>query len=150
MSIKKKVQVYSDGSATTADNPGGWAFVIVVDGQKTSEGSGGLKNCTNNVAELTAALKGLEFVKATMILDEVEIELISDSQLVLNYTNGKWQCKKLHLALLHSKLRKLNDELNLTTTWVRGHTGVPNNERCDELAKAEREKMICANSAQNV
>lgn len=134
------VQIYSDGSATTADKPGGYGFVVVVDGVKVHEGSGGIPKSTNNVAELTAALEGLEYAKANY--PGAEIELISDSMLVLNYTNGSWRCKKLHLALLHSKLRKLNDELKLKTTWVRGHTGNKYNEECDILAKSEREKLM--------
>ena len=136
----KAVEVWSDGSATTAENPGGWAFVVIVDGAKVHEASGGLQSCTNNVAELTAALEGLKYATANYPQDE--ITLISDSMLVLNYTIGKWQCKKLHLAMLHAGLRKLHSSFNIGTKWVRGHTGVEHNERCDELAKAERAKLM--------
>jgi ribonuclease HI len=136
----KQVEVWSDGSATTAENPGGWAFVVVVDGVKVYEASGGLQSCTNNVAELTAALEGLKHATANYPQDD--ITLISDSMLVLNYTNGKWQCKKLHLAMLHANLRKLYTTFKVSTRWIRGHTGVEHNERCDQLAKAERAKLM--------
>ena len=138
-----KIEVYADGSATTADTPGGWAFVVVIDGQKVHEGSGGILKATNNVAELTAALSGLEYCATTYPTESVT--LISDSQLALNYTNGSWNCRKLHLAMLHAKLRKIYESGKVTTQWVRGHSGVEHNERCDQLAKSEREKLVLAN-----
>lgn len=137
-----KVEVYSDGSATTADKPGGYAYVVIVDGVKSHEFAGGIAKSTNNVAELTAAVEGLKYVKNDPVLSQGEVILVSDSQLVLGYANGSFKCKKLHLALLHANLRKLHDELNVTTRWERGHQGEPNNERCDELAKSEREKLM--------
>ena len=140
------VEVWTDGSATTAEKPGGWAYVILLDGAKVHEASGGMLYCTNNVAELTAADEGLRY--ATSTYPDAEITLVSDSMLVLNYTNGTWRCKKFHLALLHSSLRKMYGHFNVDTRWVRGHTGVEHNERCDELAKAEREKLMNAEEAQ--
>lgn len=135
------VQVYSDGSATTADKPGGYAYVIVTDGVVLESGSGGIPSSTNNVAELTAALSGLERVKE-LGLKYKTLELVSDSMLVLNYTNGNWKCKKMHLAMLHAKLRKLHEELKVNTMWVKGHSGNEHNETCDQLAKAERDKLM--------
>jgi len=143
-----KIEVWSDGSATTADQPGGYAFVILVDGVKVHEGSGGLQKCTNNVAELTAAKEGLEY--ATTTYPDADIVLVSDSMLVLNYTNGTWQCKKLHLAMLHSALRLMFKSFKITTRWVRGHTGEEYNELCDKLAKAEREKLMCKKDVPSV
>ena len=138
-----KVEVYADGSATTAESPGGWAFVVVVDDVKVHEGSGGISKATNNVAELTAALEGLQY--ATSAYPTEKVVLISDSMLALNYTNGTWKCKKIHLAMLHAKLRKLYEGGKIETKWVRGHTGVEHNERCDQLAKSEREKLMVCN-----
>jgi len=139
------VEVYSDGSATTGDKPGGFAFVICVGGVKVAEGSGHLQKATNNVAEITAAIAGLEYV-STHDLPGVggesgvpEITLVSDSKLVLGYASGEYQCKAMHLLPLMLKLRKLYKNLSATTRWVRGHTGDEHNERCDVLAKSARE-----------
>ena len=132
-----KITVYSDGSSDgKTGGVGGWAFVILVDGVKVHEASGSEESATNNTMECRAALEGLKYATATY--PNESIELISDSQLVLNYTNGKWKCKKLHLALLHSQLRKLHETGKVTTKWERGHIGEVNNCRCDELAKAAR------------
>ena len=54
-----KIEVYSDGSATTADKAGGWGSVIVIDGALHKELSGHLESATNNDAELEAAIQGL-------------------------------------------------------------------------------------------
>lgn len=139
------VEVYSDGSATTGDKPGGFAFVVCVGGVKVAEGSGHLPKATNNVAEITAAIAGLEYV-STHDLSGVdnessvsEVVLVSDSKLVLGYASGEYQCKAMHLLPLMLKLRKLYRQLNATTRWVRGHTGDEHNERCDVLAKSARE-----------
>jgi ribonuclease HI len=137
-----KIEVFTDGSATTADKPGGWAFVILVDGVKYQEGFGHLAKATNNVAELTAGVEGLRHVAGDPFLCSAEeITLISDSQLVLHFADNTWQCKKFHLVSLTIELRKLYSSLKANTRWVKGHSGDPNNERCDELAKAAREKI---------
>ena len=158
-------EVYSDGSATTADKPGGFAFVIVRDGVKLSEGSGHLPKATNNVAEITAAIRGLE-----TLLNSAEyaaacvshpnganVVLVSDSQLVLNYANGGYQCRKPHLLPLYIALRKNYQLAKATTRWVRGHTGDEHNERCDVLAgvarcqqPAHKDNQVSANPAESI
>lgn len=138
-----EICVYSDGSATTADKPGGWAFLVLVDGVKVYEESGYLPKATNNVAEVTAALRGLSHVKALYGCNAAgtlrTIILRSDSQLVLGYASGRYQCKAMHLLPLYLQLRKLYKELNIKDEWIRGHSGEQYNERCDVLAKAARE-----------
>jgi ribonuclease HI len=150
------IEVYSDGSATVATEPGGWAFVICVDGVKVAEGSGHLSTATNNVAEVTAAIRGLEYVATTDLCgcvgstvitsdaqndsaDGTRIVLISDSQLTLRWATGEYRCKKWHLVPHVIQLRKLLQKLNAETRWVKGHNGDEHNERCDVLAKAARE-----------
>jgi ribonuclease HI len=153
------LEVYSDGSATTADKPGGWAFVICVNGIKVAEGSGHLLQATNNVAEVTAAIRGLEYIETHDIsgLDDSDtgrshenseetvrgtirnVVLISDSQLTLKWATGEYRCKKWHLVPVVIELRKLMQRTGAKTRWVRGHNGDEQNERCDVLAKAARE-----------
>ena len=133
------VEIYADGSATTADKPGGYGFVLVVDGIKEYEGCGHLVRATNNVAEITAAIRGLEYVKNdARLINADTIILVSDSQLVLRYASGEYQCRKPHLVPLYCKLRQLHNKLNIKTRWVKGHSGDLHNERCDILAKTAR------------
>jgi ribonuclease HI len=144
-----EIIVYSDGSGNTFDSDGGYGFRMLVDGIQCTDGSGYLKKATNNVAELQAAIKGLECAKAYMksysevhdyeqYKTQYNVTLISDSQLVLGYASGKYMCKAIHLSTYYIKIRALHDELNITTKWERGHQGEPNNEAVDKLAGQAR------------
>lgn len=142
----KNIEVWSDGSGNTFESDGGYGFRLVVDGSVYKEGSGYLARATNNVAEITGAISGLEELQRSIATDpllstgDLSITLISDSQLVLGYASGKYQCKALHLTQLYIRLRQLYKELNCQTKWVRGHSGVEHNEACDKLAKSARQQ----------
>lgn len=133
-----KIEVYADGSGNTMDSDGGWGFRIVADGEVIQDGSGYLVKATNNTAEITAAIEGLKAAKA-IIKDDDEVTLVSDSQLALNYADGSWKCKAIHLAQLRIELQNLYKELNASKRWVKGHNGDEHNEACDLLAKTARE-----------
>lgn len=139
-----KLAIYTDGSATTADKPGGWAFVAVAEGKELARQSGYIANATNNVAEITAAIRGLDWYVGTLHSSPetfhgiTQIELVSDSQLVLKYATGEYRCKAMHLVPLYISLRKLYGEAKATTRWVKGHNGDHFNEICDQLAKTAR------------
>jgi len=135
------VDVYSDGSGTSFGKAGGWAFVVVVDGVKVHEQSGGEHNATNNTMELSAALYGLSWVLGQPQYAGADVTLISDSQLVLGFASGRWNCKKQHLALLAAKLKTAFTKLNAKDKWVRGHNGDVFNERCDVLAGEARKQL---------
>jgi ribonuclease HI len=95
-----KVEIYSDGSSDgTSTGRAGWSYVIVVDGVKHSEGSGGFSVGTNNIAEIKGASEGLAaFERSDDLRGASEVVLISDSQLVLNFATGNWRCRKHHLV----------------------------------------------------
>lgn len=139
-----KIEVYSDGSGNTFDSDGGYGWRLVVDGVLVAEGNGYLSSATNNVAEITAAIKGLD--AATTYVHNLPLQpsvtpkvvLVADSQLVLGYANGTYKCKALHLTTLYIQLRKVFKAIGADTRWVRGHSGDPHNEACDKLAKAGR------------
>jgi ribonuclease HI len=141
------IEVYADGSATTADKPGGYAYVVCVNGVKVHEGSGHILKATNNVAEVTAAIRGLSYVATTDLPGCEEavggagssVVLISDSQLTLRWATGEYRCKQWHLVPLVIELRKVFNKLNATTRWVKGHNGDEHNERCDVLAGEARQ-----------
>jgi len=137
--MKPDIRVYTDGSGTTKDKPGGYGYVITVDGKFELEDLGYIPKATNNVAELTAAVRGLK--KAEPLLTkypDAHITLVSDSKLVLGYASGEYKIKAMHLWPLYIELRQLHDKFKITCEWVKGHSGDVNNERCDVLAKAGR------------
>lgn len=136
-----KIEVYTDGSATTADKPGGWAYVLIVDGKKEVECCGHMPNASNNDAEMRAAIEGL--TTAFRIImghkeDPYEVHLVSDSQLVLGWANGTYRFKQADKIDIYNKLKALVSRMSVKTRWVRGHNGDEHNERCDRLANEAR------------
>lgn len=137
-----QIDVYSDGSATTAEKPGGWAYVITVDGKKVAECAGHSPTATNNDMELEAAIQGLTALVKLRVLEpsykEGKATLVSDSQLVLGWASGRYKFKQMEKIEKYNQLRKVVDHLKADTRWVRGHSGDEHNERCDKLANAAR------------
>lgn len=134
------IEIYTDGSGTSINLPGGWAFVVLDNGQQVCEHSGAINMASNNTAELTAAIKGLEYAKK--YFNGRKITLVSDSMLVLNYAAGKWKVKAMHLTPLFISIRRLYKELEIETRWVKGHSGNPHNSRADALARKARLSLL--------
>lgn len=142
-----KIEVYTDGSATVATKPGGWGFVVVLDGVKHHEGSGSMEKATNNDAELQAAVEGLKSVLLMRVKEpekygQAEVTLVSDSEIVLGWTNGTYRFKQKAKMATYEILKSIASRLRVHTRWVEGHTGDVHNERCDELANIARKSLL--------
>lgn len=143
-----KIEVYSDGSATTKDKPGGYGYVIVIDGVKHSEGNGHMANASNNDAELEAAIQGLgaalkivgkyDGTFTTEHDGTFDVTLCADSQVVLGWVSGRYRFKQQDKMHKYDQLRFIVKRLNVNTRWVEGHSGDEHNERCDKLANEAR------------
>ncbi len=141
MKQHKHVTIYTDGGSLGNPGPGGYGAVLRYNGHKR-EISGGYRLTTNNRMELMAAIKALKALK-----EPCDVTLHTDSQYVANgITKGwakrwranDWMRNKKEKALnadLWAQLLALCEEHNVTFVWVRGHAGIPDNERCDKLAK---------------
>jgi ribonuclease HI len=142
-----KIDCYSDGSATTSQNAGGWGSVIIIDGLLHKELAGHLEKATNNDSELVGAIKGLTYVLEYISTLggsfplELDVTLISDSEIILNWANGTYRFKQTEKMFLYEELRRLVKKLNVKTKWVRGHSGDVFNERCDKLANNARKNI---------
>lgn len=140
--------LYTDGACSGNPGPGGWAFVLRHPASgKEIQRSGGEAATTNNRMELMAVIRGLEALTRPSA-----VELYSDSQYVLKGLKewlAGWKTKGWKTANkqpvknqdLWMELDALQAKHAVTFHWIRGHTGHPENERCDELAVAEIEKM---------
>ncbi|MCA9676422.1 MAG: ribonuclease HI, partial [Myxococcales bacterium] len=123
------IAVWTDGACTGNPGPCGIGVVVVEDGERR-EASEYLGEGTNNIAELVAIERGLELVR-----DRQRCVLVhSDSSYALGLLGKNWKAKAN--AELVARLRKLAGEF-ADVRWikVKGHAGVPENERCDQLAR---------------
>jgi ribonuclease HI len=124
------LQIYCDGACSGNPGPGGWAFVIP---GFNIELSGYDPATTNNRMELVAVIQALNYISRNSSTSEVEI--ITDSQYVVNTMAQGWQMKKnIDLWRILLDLIKLFREVKWT--WVKGHSSNLYNTRCDELAVA--------------
>ncbi len=127
MEQRPVIHLYTDGAASGNPGPGGWGAVLCC-GSLRKEMSGGYSLTTNNRMELLAVIKGLEAIR----WQGAEVEIWSDSQYVVNTVTQGWKRKKNHD--LWAQYDALAGRFRLTFTWIRGHAGHPENERCDRLA----------------
>ena len=144
---RPQVELYTDGACSGNPGPGGWAYILRHPAtQKEREASGGDPATTNNRMELLAVIRGLEALTRPS-----RVELYSDSQYVLNGLNewmAAWKARGWKTAAkkpvknqdLWLRLDELITEHEISFHWVRGHDDHPENERCDQLAVAARDK----------
>jgi ribonuclease H / adenosylcobalamin/alpha-ribazole phosphatase len=100
-----RVVVHTDGAARGNPGPAGIGVQITsADGAVLAEIAEGLGETTNNVAEYTAAIRGLERAAE---LGATEVMLRTDSQLLVNQLTGVYRVKTPHLQPLHRKVRSL-------------------------------------------
>jgi ribonuclease HI len=132
------IELFTDGASSGNPGPGGYG-AILRSGQHYKELSEGFRKTTNNRMELLAVIKGLEALKKP----NQEVMLFSDSKYVIDAIEKGWLHgwirkgfagkKNKDLWLRYHEISKLH---KIKLTWVRGHNGHPENERCDELAVA--------------
>jgi len=140
------VQLFTDGACSGNPGPGGWAYILKHPASgKVVEASGGEGQTTNNRMELQAVIEGLEALKR-----RTAVEIITDSEYVAKgclewlpgWKRNNWrrregkQFKPLKNEEHWRKLDELLTKHDVRFTVVRGHSGHPENERCDELAVA--------------
>ena len=142
-----KVIIYTDGACSGNPGPGGWGAVLMYETNK-KEISGGEKNTTNNIMELTAAIMALESLKLPC-----EVELYSDSAYLVNAFNQKWiegwiennwknsKKEEVKNKELWIKLIELNKIHKIKFIKVKGHSDNEFNNRCDFLARNEIERL---------
>jgi len=151
--LVKKIEVFTDGSATSEGKPGGYGWVLLVDNEKVDHGSGYMESASNNDSELEASVRGLAAVmKYCMKYFELEggapfpsfmfdITLVSDSKLILGWASGQYKFKQVNKLPRYNILRHLIVSMGVKTQWVKGHSGHHWNDMCDRLANQARLKL---------
>ncbi len=147
-----EVQLFTDGACSGNPGPGGWAFLLrhAATGREL-ERAGAERETTNNRMELLAVIRGLEALKRP-----TSVELVSDSTYVgkgLTEWMPKWKANGWRrrqgdrwAPVKNEELWRCLDALvtrhRVRFKHVPGHSGHPENERCDALAVAAYQKFL--------
>jgi len=137
----KKITLFSDGSALGNPGPGGYGTILRY-GNKEKEIVGGEAYTTNNRMELLGVIEGLKALK-----EPCEVEIVSDSSYVTKGINEwlenwiKKDFKKVKNVDLWKEYIEVSKPHKIHATWVRGHDGHIENERCDLLAREEAQRQ---------
>jgi ribonuclease HI len=145
----KSVHLFTDGSCLGNPGPGGYGALLVYNGHK-KELSQGFKNTTNNRMELLAVIEGLK-----VISERCNVEVTTDSNYVKdgitkwikNWQKNGWKTAAKQPVKNVDLWKALDIEVakhNINWHWVKGHSGHPENERVDDLARnaAESKNLL--------
>ena len=139
--VMEEITIYTDGACSGNPGPGGWGAILMYKDNK-KEISGGKKDTTNNVMELTAVIEALKLLKYPC-----KVNLYSDSAYVVNAFVQKWifgwqknnwktaDKKDVKNKELWQELVRLTKIHDVTFIKVKGHADNEYNNRCDELAR---------------
>ena len=153
------VEAWADGSCNNVTGVGGWGVVLLEDGKPRAEYSGGTTGTTNNRMEIIAALQALRHAPegSTVSLHSDSAYLVNSMQKgwVLNWRENGWRKGaggrggEVHNQDLWEVMLDTIKSRKLTVEWVKvkGHAGVVENERADELAGLEYRKLTDAAKA---
>lgn len=139
--MEEKVIIYTDGACSGNPGPGGWGAILMYKDAK-KEISGGMKETTNNIMEVTAVIEALKCLKV-----ESDVQVYSDSAYTVNAFNQGWIYNWMKNGWRTSgkepvKNKELWQELYALTKKhkvefikVKGHADNEFNNRCDEMAR---------------
>lgn len=153
MSERPRVTIFADGSCLGNPGPGGWAALLVTekDGERHEREIFGADSATtNNKMELMAVIEGLNALKVpcdVVVVTDSNYVVKGISEWVHNWVKRGWMTSQkkpvenqdLWRALLAASARHV-----VRWQWVKGHAGHPENERVDELARAEATRIQLA------
>lgn len=122
------IHVWTDGACQGNPGPCG-VGVVVIDGKTRKEHGEYLGHGTNNIAELTAVLRGLDLVGDT----KRPVRVYSDSSYSIGVLSLGWK-PKVNQELIAEIKDRIASFRELKFVKVKGHSGIAENERCDQLA----------------
>ena len=136
----KSIEIHTDGACLGNPGPGGWGALLRYKGHER-ELAGGEAHTTNNRMELMAAIMGLETLS-----EPCNITLFTDSQYVRQgitewmsgWVRRNWKTAggdQVKNRDLWERLHEATQRHQIDWRWVKGHSGDPDNERVDQLAR---------------
>ncbi len=135
-----EISIYTDGSSLGNPGPGGYGAVIYAPKQQLrKELFEGFRKTTNNRMELLAVIVALEALKQP----NQKVVVHSDSTYVVRAVEKRWLWNWLKNGFkgkknqdLWRRFLQVFKKHQVRFQWVEGHTGITENERCDQLATA--------------
>ena len=151
--LKTSVTIYTDGACSPNPGIGGWGAVLISkEHNLRTELSGSEVDSTNNRMEMTAAIKALEALKKSCIVklytDSSYLKNAFEKNWLINWQNNGWKSKARKPVAnkdLWLRLLEVSKKHEVSWHWVKGHSGNPENDRCDELAVQARKKFAKSN-----
>lgn len=152
------LHVFADGACEPNPGPGGWGFAVYEDGREIHSESGGSPETTNNIMEMTGALRALRWLAKNRA--DRKVKLHCDSMYVVNGCNSwrhKWKKNGWSRKGANSPKKEDGEVKNLDLwkeldaalatyplelTWCKGHAGIKGNERADELSVQAMPKAL--------
>ena len=140
MEPEKQVEVYTDGACSGNPGPGGWGAVLLYNSHRR-ELSGGASETTNNRMEMQAVVEALEALKqpckVTVHTDSVYV-MKGMTEWLPQWKKRNWRTagkKPVKNMEWWQRLESAMARHKVQWRWVKGHSGVEENERADELAR---------------
>ena len=146
MTAGPHVIIHTDGACSGNPGPGGWGAILTY-GEHEKELKGGEAHTTNNRMELMGAISALEALKKPCTVElHTDSKYVHDgiSKWIHGWKRNGWKTadkkpvknedlwKRLEIAMAQHRVEWL---------WVKGHSGHPENERVDALARAEVKRL---------
>ncbi len=135
-----KVEIFTDGACSGNPGPGGWGAILRV-GEHEKEISGGERATTNNRMELMAAIRALEaLTSASAVLLHTDSRYVMDglTKWMPKWKANGWKTSDKKPVKNEDLWRALDEAVSrhkVAWKWVAGHSGHPENERADALAR---------------
>jgi ribonuclease HI len=137
------IRIFTDGASTGNPGPGGWGAIVVTSDEFVVELGGFDAQTTNNRMEILAAIRGLETVSdhpsEVIIFTDSTYLIRGITQWIFGWMKRSWvssEGKAVANVDLWKKLYELTRNKNIQWKYVRGHAGIPGNERADQIAVA--------------
>lgn len=145
--LNTQVEIYTDGACRGNPGPGGWAALLKF-GEHEKTLSGAERQTTNNRMELFAAIAALRELKRSC-----QVSLYTDSQYLRNgvmqwieqWKKNGWRTSNKQAVKnidLWQALDELKNQHVIAWHWVKGHSGHPENDRVDELARLAIDELL--------
>jgi ribonuclease HI len=142
--MPNEITIYTDGAARGNPGPGGYG-VILIYGKHRLEKSEGYRLTTNNRMELMGVIAGLEALK----IPDSNVVIYTDSKYVADAVNKGWLFQWESKAFRKKKNKDLwlrfltiYRKHKVRFVWIKGHSSLPENEKCDQLAVEASKRSI--------